>query len=347
MGENSSIAWTDHTFNPWIGCTEVSTGDKGGCTGCYARTYAARFGIGWGNDAERKVTSEAYWRKPYSWDRAAAAAGIPARVFCGSLCDVMDKRAAQALRDRLWYMARRTPHLRWMFLTKRIGNAPEMLPADWGDGYPNAGLMTTVVTQAEADRDVPKLLAIPARWYGLSIEPQMEEVDVRKWLRGCHECMSECGWRSRPGLYPPEEKCGSCGHVFFADDVDEFCPHCGSQDWSGVCPDCGGNTMQGHPDTRCLDLVITGGESAQPGHEPRPYELAWPRSLLRQCEGTGTSVFVKQLGSHPRGEWTAPGAAAPMSVHAGRFMLKDRAGGDPKEWPADLRVQLLPAALTT
>lgn len=26
MSENSSIEWTDHTFNPWIGCTKVSPG---------------------------------------------------------------------------------------------------------------------------------------------------------------------------------------------------------------------------------------------------------------------------------------------------------------------------------
>lgn len=32
MGENSKIEWTDHTFNPWIGCTKVSDG----CKHCYA-----------------------------------------------------------------------------------------------------------------------------------------------------------------------------------------------------------------------------------------------------------------------------------------------------------------------
>ncbi len=32
MGENSKIEWTDHTFNPWIGCTRVSPA----CQHCYA-----------------------------------------------------------------------------------------------------------------------------------------------------------------------------------------------------------------------------------------------------------------------------------------------------------------------
>ena len=39
MGENSKIQWTDHTLNPWIGCTKVSPG----CKNCYAETFAERF----------------------------------------------------------------------------------------------------------------------------------------------------------------------------------------------------------------------------------------------------------------------------------------------------------------
>ena len=30
--KNSNIEWTDHTFNPWMGCTKVSPG----CDNCYA-----------------------------------------------------------------------------------------------------------------------------------------------------------------------------------------------------------------------------------------------------------------------------------------------------------------------
>lgn len=40
MAANSGIEWTDHTFNPWWGCIEVSLG----CTNCYAKTWAARYG---------------------------------------------------------------------------------------------------------------------------------------------------------------------------------------------------------------------------------------------------------------------------------------------------------------
>jgi protein gp37 len=42
MSENSKIEWTDHTFNPWEGCQEVSPG----CDNCYAETRNARFAVG-------------------------------------------------------------------------------------------------------------------------------------------------------------------------------------------------------------------------------------------------------------------------------------------------------------
>lgn len=68
MAENSNIEWTDHTFNPWIGCTKVSPA----CDNCYAEAMNNRFGGGnWGPKAPRKRTSEANWKKPLQWNRRA------------------------------------------------------------------------------------------------------------------------------------------------------------------------------------------------------------------------------------------------------------------------------------
>ena len=46
MMENSKIEWTDHTFNPWLGCTKVSDG----CRDCYAEELMdKRYGkVQWG-----------------------------------------------------------------------------------------------------------------------------------------------------------------------------------------------------------------------------------------------------------------------------------------------------------
>lgn len=71
-----------------------------------------------------------------------------------------------------------------------------------------------------------------------------------------------------------------------------------------------------------VDWVIVGGES---GPGARPMEIEWARSLVAQCQAAEVPVFVKQLGS----VW-AKGRSA------------DRKGGDPDDWPADLRIRDFP-----
>ena len=131
MAENSNISWCDHTFNPWIGCQKVSPG----CDSCYAEALMdTRFGkVQWGPEGERKLTSDANWRKPLTWNRKAATAGERPRVFCASLADVFDNQAPQAWRRRLWSLILDTPNLDWLLLTKRPQNISKMMPWNWLD----------------------------------------------------------------------------------------------------------------------------------------------------------------------------------------------------------------------
>ena len=165
MAENSKIEWTHHTFNPWIGCQKVGPG----CDHCYAETWDAR-GLQqretrWGHHADRTRTGAGNWSKPRAWNKAAAGLADRPRVFCASLADVFDNHASimPEWRADLWALIRATPNLDWLLLTKRPGNIAKMLPPDWGDGYANVWLGCTVVNQDEADRDIPKLLAVPAK----------------------------------------------------------------------------------------------------------------------------------------------------------------------------------------
>ena len=288
MVENSKIEWTDHTFNPVVGCQKVGPG----CDNCYAEALAKRTGmVEWGEHAERRVTSDVNWSQPVKWNRRAREQlGRPARVFCASMSDWADNRWPLGVRERLFELIRNTPDLIWLLLTKRIGNVPGMLPPDWGDGYPNVCLLVTVVNQEEADRDVPKLLATPARWRGLSMEPLLGAVDIKPWIGSCFECSNTCGWRAGDLDYPPEDRCNFCGHV--TGDAEEFCPECGGQDWSGVCPRCDSNVVFEHDDTVTLDWIIVGGES---GHRVRHMDPAWARSLRDQCRVAGVPFFMKQM----------------------------------------------------
>ena len=81
------------------------------------------------------------------------------------------------------------------------------------------------------------------------------------------------------------------------------------------------------PNGTVLDWCIVGGES---GPQARPCGLGWMRGIVGDCRATGVPVFVKQLGRRPR---------------SGSIELKlnNRKGGDPAEWPPDLRVREWPA----
>tara|TARA_B100001079_G_scaffold190327_1_gene164180 strand:+ start:10131 stop:11039 length:909 start_codon:yes stop_codon:yes gene_type:complete len=177
VAENSKIEWCDHTWNPWIGCTRISPA----CDHCYAARIDHRFGGGhWGAGAPRKRTSASNWKQPLRWNRQAAERGVRYRVFCASLADVFDNEVPAEWRADLFDLIRATPHLDWLLLTKRIGNAFTMLPCDFSpDAFPNVWLGATVVNQDEADRDIPKLLTINAPVRFLSIEPMLGPIDLR------------------------------------------------------------------------------------------------------------------------------------------------------------------------
>lgn len=178
MAENSKIEWCDHTFNPWEGCQKVGPG----CDNCYAEARNVRFtgGSNWGPGAPRRRTSAANWAKPLKWNREAAASGTRPRVFCASLADVFDNAVDPAWRDALFHLIHQTPNLDWLLLTKRPGNIAKMLPSySHADRvWPNVWLGCTVVNQEEADRDIPKLLQVPAKVRFLSIEPMLGAVDL-------------------------------------------------------------------------------------------------------------------------------------------------------------------------
>ncbi len=106
MGEQTSIGWCHHTFNPWWGCVEVSPA----CDHCYARVWAAFTGHAvWGKDAPRRFFGDEHWDEPFRWNRKAQGAGERRRVFCASMADVFEERSdalGQQLitaRARLWF----------------------------------------------------------------------------------------------------------------------------------------------------------------------------------------------------------------------------------------------------
>lgn len=237
MSENSKIEWTDHTFNPWEGCQKVAPP----CDNCYAELRNARFAggqaINWGPGAPRRRTSVANWNKPKAWNANAAAFlaehGRRQRVFCASLSDWADNAVSIEWLVDLLELVRTTPHLDWLMLTERIGivlqrlqEAHNWVLANWPavDAQPlsqwlqgwtedknppaNVWLGATVASQTEADRDIPKLLAVPARVRFLSMEPLLGPVDLTPYLHEIHLPIGQAlhwvivGGESGPGARP-------------------------------------------------------------------------------------------------------------------------------------------------
>lgn len=130
------------------------------------------------------------------------------RVFCASLADVFDNEVPDEWRADLIRLIEKTPNLDWLILTKRIGNAERMMveatralrSRDPGRAIlHNVWLGATVVNQEEADRDIPKLLAVPAAVRFVSMEPLLGLVDLSSYLRPKFRPSKDPDWQDLHG----------------------------------------------------------------------------------------------------------------------------------------------------
>jgi len=284
MTKNTKIEWAHHTFNPWIGCTKVGPG----CDNCYAEAdfSTRRKVVQWGAGQPRKHTAPSTWAQPLRWNKEAERLGVRYRVFCASLADVFDNEVPVQWRIELMSLILQTPNLDWLLLTKRIGNAAGMLETacravhagreGWADNVPaNVWIGATICNQAEAERDIPKLLAVPAAKRFLSMEPLLGSVNLllptRTWANSCGTlaCDHCCNG----------DRCDDPTH--FARGRPDYTRHC-------RCPHCRG-TGRGRP----IDWVIVGGES---GPNSRPMHPDWARSLRDQCQAASVPFLFKQWG---------------------------------------------------
>lgn len=358
MAEFSKIAWTTHTMNPWRGCQKVAAG----CTNCYAETLSKRnpgvLGI-WGPNGSRVIASEDMWKKPLKWNREAqcncGAAGMGdrqckwceggcerPRVFCASIADVFedwdgqvvnsrgdkltnwlgDGRARTAMtlddvRARLFNLIDATPNIDWLLLTKR----PENIRKMWVDPIPIGNL--------DPRNSAPYGSALRKyrsnAWIGCSIAEQADAERNIPLLLKCRDLTPVLFVSAEPLIGPVD-------FTLSGATIEGW-----DEDWKY-------NVLSGHefssprddsdPKSDKVDWLITGGES---GHHARQCNVDWIRSIVRQCQGADCPVFVKQLGSNCIAEFDDNHGTV-----TGRIHCSDPKGGDPDEWPEDLRVREFP-----
>ncbi|AVA38078.1 hypothetical protein C3Z06_31230 (plasmid) [Cupriavidus metallidurans] len=279
--------------NPWLGCEPVSPG----CDHCYAEvsTPVRVLGVKFGTRQPRHRTSAENWKQPLRWEREHAQFyaehGRRQRVFSASLSDWLDNAVPIEWLVDLLDLVRRTPSLDWLLLTKRIGNFKKRLADasdyvwnsgagaiadavslrewvdEWRSGHPPANVFVgaTIVNQAEADRDIPKLLEVPAYVRFLSMEPLLAPVDISDFLTPSYP---HCETGFAQGERMEAGYCGTCaGHV--SDPIH-------------------------NPAMRdFVDWVIVGCES---GPHARPAHPDWVRSLRDQAVAAGIAFLFKQWG---------------------------------------------------
>lgn len=223
MADHTNIEWADSTFNPWMGCTKISpacdhcyaerdTARFGrvqwGAGQPRVRTSASnwRKPLAWNKQpffecvgCGRRATKNQISQDPAHCRPFCSYAGFiltRRRVFCASLADVFDNEVDPQWRADLFTLIRDTPNLDWLLLTKRIGNVRQMLdniahPSDPDLSLldmmplPNVWIGATICNQAETDRDIPKLLDVPAAVRFVSIEPMLGPVDLES-IRNTH-----------------------------------------------------------------------------------------------------------------------------------------------------------------
>jgi protein gp37 len=195
----SSIEWTDATWNPVAGCTVLTAG----CTNCYAMRMAARLAamdVQKYKGLTRKSGRRYVWTGRVSLDEAALETPRnwrrPRLIFVNSMSDLFQEAVPVEFIRRVWSTMAETPQHTYQILTKRPDRMAEValdLPL-----LPNVWLGTSVENDAVLGR-LDFLRATPAAVRFVSFEPLIGSV-VGADLGQIHWAIvgGESGPRARP-----------------------------------------------------------------------------------------------------------------------------------------------------
>lgn len=303
----SSIEWTDCTWNPVTGCTRASAG----CDNCYAVTmtkrleamgqekYSGLVNIGKNHFNGVVKCHDDALLIPLKWKK-------PRKVFVNSMSDLFHKDVPFEFIDKVFAVMALTPQHTYQVLTKR----PERMAEYLNNGMFEPG-STSVLDQIEeiveqAGGDVDRLydaahdrktlrvyaigdtgdygcdiqMPLPNVWLGTSVENQAAADERIPHLLKC----------------PAAVRFLSCEPLLGPVDLTRVDGNRSTCETTCMVNSLTGNhTDMGRPcaETGVVHWVIAGGESG-PGH--RPMDLTWVSSLKDQCESAGVPIFIKQLG---------------------------------------------------
>ena len=245
MSVNSSIEWTDATWNPVRGCTKVSPG----CKHCYAETLSERFrgipGHPFEFGFDLRIVPEKLL-EPLSWRKSR-------RIFVNSMSDLFHPEIPRVFLESVLLMMELADWHIYQILTKRPKRMLETL-ASLGSNLsesPHAWFGVSVEDRRYGIPRIEILRDTPAAVRFLSIEPLLEDLGALD-LSGIDWVIvgGESGRGARPmkeeWVLSIREQCEIAGVPFFF------------KQWGGVQKkkngrSLGGRTYDAFPPSICAD----------------------------------------------------------------------------------------------
>ena len=233
MAGDSSIEWTEATWNPTTGCTKVSPG----CRNCYAAVMSKRLkamGVKKYEYEFKFAQHDGELDLPLRWKR-------PRLVFVNSMSDLFHEDAEDAFILRCFETMERADWHTYQVLTKRPGRMAEFssaLALSRGGPMPQHIWMGTSVEDNGATRRIDDLRKVKCHVRFVSFEPLLEEIGNVD-LSGIHWAI--IGGESGPH-HRPIEKSWVLSLIRQCRDnkVSVF-----FKQWGGLRPKDGGRTVNG------------------------------------------------------------------------------------------------------
>lgn len=335
MSDKSSIEWTEATWNPLrarftdpitgavrIGwhCEHVSSG----CIHCYAEQInKGFFQLGTkqpytrpSRDKVEIFLDEESLQQPLHWKK-------PRQIFVCSMTDLFCEWHTDEQIDQVFAVMALCPQHTFQVLTKRAERMH-----DYFDGarrriaFRIVGFQpvrSQARTQSGLDDTAALPWPLPNVWLGVSVEDQKNANERIPWLL---KTPAATRWVSyEPALGPVDFNCIEWLRDKGSDYFDALSRERHPQDDVGL-------------NGAAVDWIVVGGES---GPGSRPFDVQWARDTIAQFRAAGVPVFVKQLGGKP---FERPSTLPHITLAFTE--IKDKQGGNPDEWPADLRVREFP-----
>lgn len=327
MGEVTNISWAESTWTP-IRARRLEIQDDGsgrerigwhcehaspGCIHCYSEGINKRLGTGRDFKPAHLIHKTAHGddRGDVSIFLDEEMLKRPLRwkrgrmIFVCSMTDLFANFVTDDMIDKVFAIVAMAKHHTFQILTKRSVRMREYVNRFASGHY--SSIEKHII--AMGGNPIEALDSWPLRnaWLGVSAEDQ-ERADDR--IRDLSETMAAVRFVSIEPILEPVNIAWALG---------------------------------------AISWTIVGGES---GRMARPAQLEWIRSIVRQCQAANVPVHVKQLGARPEYSGaSAPGQHWPTGVTFGcdtgrgtfQVNLRHSKGGDPAEWPSDVRVQEMPA----